>query len=66
MLKHAHTMIAVAALSLLAMGCHEKVGVSLHSPGVYKGKTDDLIALSATSEHEKKLRKRFTEVQTDR
>jgi len=38
----------------------------LHSPGVYKGKTDDLIALSATSEHEKKLRERFTEVQTDR
>jgi hypothetical protein len=66
MSKHAHTMIAVATLSLLAAACHENVGVSLHSPGVYKGKTDDLIALSATSEHEKKLRERFLKVQTDR
>lgn len=66
MLKQVHTMIAVLALSVLCTACYEDVGVSMHSPGVYKGKTDDLLAISGTPELEKKLRKRLKEVQTDR
>ena len=54
--------ILVTLVSLTA--CYESAEVTLHEPGVYKGKTDKH-ALSA-EEREKVLKKRFLHVQTDR
>jgi hypothetical protein len=45
-------------------GCYEDVDVTIHQPGVYKGKVDQH-ALSAF-EREVVLEKRFKQVQTDR
>ena len=59
-------MIAIAVLSLLTTACYENVGVSLHSPGVYKGKTDELVKKSGSAELQEKLRLRVETIQTDR
>jgi hypothetical protein len=45
-------------------GCYEDVDVTIHEPGVYKGKVDKH-ALSSL-EREVVLEKRFKQVQTDR
>jgi hypothetical protein len=55
----------LVVLSMLALSaCYEDAEVTIHEPGVYKGK-EDHHALSA-AEREAILAKRFIQVQTDR
>jgi hypothetical protein len=53
---------AAAALS----GCYESGDVSLHSPGVYKGKPDSAAVMSPSADARDALRARFRAGQTDR
>lgn len=47
-------------------GCYQKTGVSLHSPGKYEGKHDELLAKLKTPDWQHKLNERFKLSQTDR
>jgi hypothetical protein len=53
---------AVAAVS----GCYESPDVTLYEPGVYKGRTDPLLAKERSPEQQQALRARFELGQTDR
>lgn len=73
MKKGIHTasrLLAVAAglgvVLLGSTGCTEKTAVTLHEPGVYKGKTDSLLAKQQDPEHKEALRERFARGQSDR
>jgi hypothetical protein len=44
----------------------EPADLGYHQPGKYVGKTDPLIARTATPEYAEQLRQRFDSVQTDR
>jgi len=66
MFKQLSVLIPVVILSSLLTGCYEGVGFTLHSPGVYKGATDPLVAVSNSSEHQARLLKRLQTVQMDR
>ena len=46
--------------------CYQKVGVSLHTPGKYKGTNDELLAKLKTPDWNNKLQERFKLSQTDR
>jgi len=46
--------------------CYQKMGVSLHSPGVYEGKHDPLLAKLKNPDWQKKLSERFKMSQSDR
>lgn len=46
--------------------CYQELGVSLHSPGKYKGKHDDLLAKVKSPDWRQKLNDRFKMSQTDR
>jgi hypothetical protein len=59
------TMSLVAVLFLLT-GCYESRDVTMHDAGVYKGKIDPLVELSADPAHQERLQERFLMVQTDR
>jgi len=50
--------------TLMLSACYEDADVTIHQPGVYKGKVD-IHALTA-EEREVVLAKRFKQVQTDR
>ena len=56
---------AVVAAGLLS-GCYESGDVTVVEPGVYKGKTDPLLAKMNQPEHQGQLDDRFRRVQTDR
>lgn len=56
------SLALLVALGLTA--CYESTDVTLHEPGVYKGKVDEH-ALSA-EERAQVLKQRFIQVQTDR
>lgn len=58
--------VSLVAVPLLLTGCYESRDVTMHDPGVYKGKTDPLVELSADPDHQERLRERLTMVQTDR
>ena len=47
-------------LSVLCVACGDARGVRSYEPGVYKGADDPLLELQGTSEHQQKLRERFT------
>ena len=56
------TVVGVAAtlaLALMLGGCGDGEKVVLHKPGVYKGKTDPLLALQDTPEQKAKLQERL-------
>ncbi len=53
------------AMSLAALCACSDVQENLHEPGVYKGKTDPLLAKSG-AEQDKILADRFSAIQTDR
>lgn len=55
----------VLALVLFS-GCYESPGIAIHEPGVYKGKTDPLLAKQRSDAQQQELKKRFELVQTDR
>ena len=55
-------LIFIALLGLSA--CNENKDVTLHEPGVYKGKVDK--HARTTAERDAILKKRFNMVQTDR
>lgn len=69
MTTRATPLAGVAGLGLLLAlglgGCGD-VTVTLHEPGVYKGKTDPLLQYTNTLEHREQLRARMAQVQTDR
>lgn len=46
--------------------CYQEVSVTLHSPGKYKGKHDELLGKLKTPEWQHKLNDRFKLSQTDR
>ena len=50
---------AVVALTLALGGCGDGEKVTLHEPGVYKGKTDPLVSLQETPEQQAKLQERL-------
>ena len=50
---------ATLALTLMLGGCGDAEKVVLHKPGVYKGKTDPLVALQESPEQKAKLQDRF-------
>ncbi len=56
--------IAGLLVCLLVAGCYESTDVTLHEPGVYKGKVDKHEQTPA--EREEILRQRILDVQTDR
>jgi hypothetical protein len=47
-------------------GCYSSPNIALHSPGVYKGPTDPLLAKERDPQHQKALLERFNLVQRDR
>jgi hypothetical protein len=55
-------LIGLAAV----VGCREAPDVTIHEPGVYKGKTDELLNKATTREYKETLRQRLRMVQTDR
>lgn len=60
-------LTAVLATGLLVLtGCYESRDVTLHEAGVYKGKVDPMMALSADPAHQEGLRDRILMIQTDR
>jgi len=56
--------ILLLVSTLMLSACYESADVTLHEPGVYKGKVD-IHALTA-EERDVVLAKRFKQVQTDR
>jgi hypothetical protein len=63
------SLALVAALGVVlfcSTGCTEKTTVTLHEPGVYKGKTDPLLAKQKDPEHIETLQQRFVMGQSDR
>lgn len=54
--------VAVAALA----GCYESPDATNYEPGVYKGKSDPLLAKQKKEARKEALRQRFETVQTDR
>ena len=52
-------------LGMLMTGCSDPV-VELHEPGEYTGKTDPLLQIADSPQHQQRLRERFKNVQTDR
>lgn len=50
-------------LSLTLAGCSD---VTLHEPGVYKGRVDPLVEKQRSPEQQEKLQARFNQIQTDR
>ncbi len=60
-------LTAVLATGLLVLtGCYESRDVTMHEAGVYKGKVDPLVELSANPAHQEGLRERILMIQTDR
>lgn len=57
-------IIAIAFVTFMVSACYEDARVTLHEPGVYKGKRDT--QTMPAEEREALLRLRFNEVQTDR
>ena len=52
--------LLAGVLSVLCVACGDARGVRSYEPGVYKGADDPLLELQGTSEHQQKLRERFT------
>jgi hypothetical protein len=52
--------------TLLLHACYQDVGITLHSPGKYKGARDALLAKLKTPDWQHKLNERFKLSQTDR
>tara|TARA_R110002050_G_scaffold9504_1_gene33283 strand:+ start:439648 stop:439827 length:180 start_codon:yes stop_codon:yes gene_type:complete len=57
-----YSLLIIALFGLTA--CYEDTDVTLHQPGIYKGKVD--IHTQTKEERQAILQKRFTQVQTDR
>jgi len=57
--------VRLAGLALVCLiasgisGCQDPSDVTIYEPGVYKGKTDPLLALADTAEYEERLAVRF-------
>jgi len=64
MCKHIRLGLLLAGALSLA-GCYEGSNAITHEPGVYKGKTDPLLAANASARAEQ-LKARFQGIQTDR
>lgn len=62
----AHSVAMIGVIMLTTAGCNEQFFTKFHSPGEYKGKTDPLLAVAGTPEHEARLQQRFRRIQTDR
>jgi hypothetical protein len=58
-------MLLLVVLPLLS-ACYEKPEAVFFEPGVYKGRTDPLLALEATPAQQQKLLERLELVQMDR
>jgi hypothetical protein len=59
-------VLLVVSSSLLLSACYEKVGVSLHEPGEYKGQKDPLLTKMKDPQLQKDLEERFKVSQSDR
>ena len=55
--------LLAGVLPVLRVACGDARGVRSYEPGVYKGADDPLLELQKTSEHQQKLRERFTRSQ---
>lgn len=58
------TGLASAMFALAA--CHEPVSVTVYEPGEYKGASDPLLKMHATTDQKAALQKRFETGQSDR
>lgn len=56
------TMVSLTGLS----ACYESADVTVHEPGVYKGRKDPLLEKQRDAAQQESLRQRFNMVQTDR
>jgi hypothetical protein len=63
---HKGVGLALLACMPLLSACYERPEAVFFEPGVYKGRTDPLLALEATPEQQQRLLKRLELVQTDR
>lgn len=59
-------LIAPFAAAVLLSGCYESAEVSLHSPGVYRGKADSAAILAPDADARAALISRLRAGQTDR
>ena len=55
--------LLAGVLSVLCAACGDARSVRSYEPGVYKGADDPLLELQGTTEHQQKLRERFTKAQ---
>jgi hypothetical protein len=55
--------LLAGVLSVLCVACGDARGVRSYEPGVYKGADDPLLELQGNTEHQQKLRERFTKSQ---
>ena len=58
-------LVGVTLACLLGSGCSNPADVTLHEPGVYKGKSDPLLALEESEGFDAQLAGRF-DYQRDR
>jgi len=58
-------LFLISSIALLH-GCYQKMGISLHDPGKYKGANDELLAKLTTPDWQNKLNERVKLSQTDR
>lgn len=67
MFNHVRLFIVILLMSGLPLGgCYRSPDIAYHTPGVYKGPTDPLLAKERSPEQQQRLLERFKEVQTDR
>ena len=55
--------LLAGVLAVLCVACGDARGVRTYEPGVYKGADDPLLELQGNTEHQQKLRERFTKSQ---
>ena len=59
-------LVLLVGLGVAMTGCYQSPDVTMHEPGVYKGRKDPLLAYEGSGEQQQKLKARFSMVQTDR
>jgi hypothetical protein len=65
-MKRCGLLLALALLAAATWACYESPDIAVHTPGIYKGTVDPLLAEQRSPEALKVLRERFAQIQTDR